>query len=240
MRNSKARYLAVLLTLGFASVPAHAGVPVIDVAGLVQSIMEVLNSVEQISNQVNQIQNQVDQISQAEESFNSMTGSRNLGNVFNNPALQNYLPANSVANYNALAGGYDQLNGFAKQLRDAEMIYNCMDKEGDARRRCQASFARPYQQKASMQTALQTSNGRMAQINALMQRINGTQDPKEIAELGARIEAENAMLMHEMARAQYAQAMFDADQKAEENRQEEMRMDMLSRNGSIMDQVPQP
>lgn len=229
----------LIAALGTTS-PAHAGIPVIDVAGLMQAIMEVLNSVEQIANQVSQIENQVQQIQQARQTFESMTGSRNLGNIYNNTGLQNYLPTNALTTYNAVIDGYGALNGTAKSMRDAEMIYNCMDKDGDARRRCQASFARPYQQKAAMERAIESSNGRIAQIQQLMQRINATQDPKEIEELQARITAENAMLLHEMSRGQYMQGVYEADARAEQNRQEEMRMDALNRTGSVLDQVPRP
>lgn len=228
----------VLFTLSVT--PAHAGIPVIDVANLAQAVMDVLNSVEQIANQVTQIENQAQQIRRAQQQIDSMTGSRNLGDVFNNPMLQNYLPPEALEDYNAVADGYEALNGTAKSLRDAEMIYNCMDKEDDARRRCQASFARPYQQKAAMERAMQTSNGRIAQIQQLMQRINTTQDPKEIAELQARITAENAMLMHEMGRAQYMESVYDADARAENNRNEEIRMDGLNRTGNVLDRVPRP
>jgi type IV secretion system protein VirB5 len=240
MRKFRLVWSATLLFAALGASPAHAGIPVIDVANLMQAVMDVLNSVEQITNQVTQIENQTQQIQRAQRQIDSMTGSRNLGDVFNNPMLQNYLPPDALDAYNAVADGYDALNGAAKDLRDAEMIYNCMDKQGDARRRCQASFARPYQQKAAMGRALQTSNGRIAQIQQLMRRINTTQDPKEIAELQARITAENAMLLHEMGRAQYMEGVYAADAQADTNRNEEMRMDALNRTGNILDRVPRP
>lgn len=241
MRGMKFRFIAVMMCGWFFSTPAQAGIPVIDVSNLMQSIMEVLNSVEQISNQVSQIQNQVEQIERAQQTLDSMTGSRNLGNILNNPAFHTYLPPNAIDTYNALVDGYDALNGAARTMRDAEMLYNCLDKPaGPARRRCQATLARPYQQKAFMQQAIQTSNSRIAQINSLMQQINTTTDPKAIGELQARIDAENAMLLNEMARAQYLQGLYDADARAEENRQEEIRMEALTRTGTVMDEVPQP
>ena len=62
------------------------GIPVIDIANLIQTIQQVLNDVTKIENQVQQIKAMESQLS-------SITGARNLGAILNNPALQNYVPA---------------------------------------------------------------------------------------------------------------------------------------------------
>ena len=53
---------------------AHAGIPVIDTANLVQSIQGVLNS-------MTQIQNQVHQITQLDTQINAITSARGLANT---------------------------------------------------------------------------------------------------------------------------------------------------------------
>ncbi|MEO8924563.1 MAG: type IV secretion system protein, partial [Caldimonas sp.] len=70
----------------FGATAANAGIPVIDVAALVQSVQEVMQSVQQITNQIRQIE-------QLQSQYQAITGVRNLGTVMNNPALQNYIPA---------------------------------------------------------------------------------------------------------------------------------------------------
>src|SRR5687767_6197484 len=102
------RLLCVLLVSGGA-VPAHAGIPVIDALSFQQAVLEVLNSVQQISNQVTQItnqitaiNNQIKQIQQLRDQFEALTGSRNLGEILNNPLLHNYVPPDLVENYNDL------------------------------------------------------------------------------------------------------------------------------------------
>ena len=72
-----------LLSTGVAKAQ---GIPVIDSANLVQTIQQVLND-------ITSIQNQVQQISQLQNHLNSINGIRNLGQVFNSAALQNYVPA---------------------------------------------------------------------------------------------------------------------------------------------------
>lgn len=226
-------WLTLLGVFGAGStLPAQAGIPVIDVSNLAQAILQVTNTITMITNQVSQIQNQVTQIQ-------AITGSRGLGTVLNNPNLQNYIPTDAMASYGAVDGGYGALSATGKTLRDAQMIYNCVDKPaGSARTICQATFARPYQQKAYMQQGFNTSNQRMTQIQGLMSQINSTQDEKAIAEVQGRIGAETAMVLNEMSRAQYEQGMFQADQHAESNRQEELRMNQLNRTGNLVSQLP--
>ena len=124
----KAAAAAVLVagSLGAGSARAQ-GIPVMDIANIIQSILQVLN-------EITQIENQVQQITQLGDQLNSINGMRNLGNVFNSPMLKNYVPAEAYTYLNAInTSGYSGLNGTAKTLRDAGMVYNCMDLAGDAR-----------------------------------------------------------------------------------------------------------
>ncbi len=158
----KAAAAAVLVagSLGAGSARAQ-GIPVIDIANLIQTILQVLNDVTEISNQVQQI-------TQLQDQLNSINGIRNLGNVFNNPMLKNYVPAEAYTYLNAInTSGYSGLNGTAKALRDAGMVYNCMDLSGDARTSCQATLAQPYQQKGLLQDAMKSAAGRLSQIRRL-------------------------------------------------------------------------
>jgi type IV secretion system protein VirB5 len=230
-RFGSGKAFCVMVVSGiFAGAPAHAGIPVIDVAGLVQAILSVLDQITQIENQISQIEGQVDH-------YKSITGSRGLGEILNNPALQNYIPASAMDDYKKLSGGYGSLSGSAKSLRDAEMVYNCMEKSGAEQQRCQSTFAKPYQQKAQLEQALKSTEGRLDQIKSLMGQISSTGDEKAIAELNARIASENAMLQHENSRSLITNGIYEADARAEANRKEEERLEMVNRSGSIMDKI---
>ena len=88
------------------------GIPVIDAANLIQTIMQVMNDVTKINNQVQQI-------TQLQSQINSINGMRNLGNISNNPMLRNYVPAEAYTYLNAVnTSGYSGLNATAKGLRD--------------------------------------------------------------------------------------------------------------------------
>jgi len=156
--------IATLLTLAATASQAQ-GIPVIDVANLVQTVQQVVNDLTKINNQIQQI-------TQLQAQITSMNGMRMLGTVANNPMLRNYVPANAYTVVNAItSSGYGGLNATAKGLRDAGMVYNCLDLAGAARTACQAALAQPYQNKGLLQDAMTAASGRLAQISALMGQI---------------------------------------------------------------------
>lgn len=79
------------------------------------------------------------------------------------------------------------------------MVYNCLYLGGVAQTSCQARLAQPYQDKGMQQDAMKDAEGRLAQIDTLMQQINATTDQKGVLEIQARFGAENAMLTHEVS-----------------------------------------
>ena len=213
--------------------PARAqGIPVIDAANLVQTVQQVINDITQISNQVQQI-------TQLRSHLTSINGLRNLGNVFNNPALRNYVPPEAYTFLNAVnTSGYTGLNTTARALRDAGMVYNCLDLSGAARTSCQAALAQPYQHKGLLQDAMTSAAGRLSQIQSLMGQINATTDQKSVQEIQARIGAENALLAHEASQVQMLQGMADSEERIARSRERERQYQMLGRTGRIADYLP--
>lgn len=221
---------ALLVAAG--SQPAHAqGIPVIDVANLMQTIQQVINDITEINNQVQQIQ-------QLQNQLSSINGMRNLGAVFNNPMLRNYVPAEAYTVVNAVStSGYAGLSGTARALRNAGMVYNCEDLDGQARTSCEAGLALPYQHKGLLQDAMASAAGRLDQINALMNQINATSDQKAVQEIQARIGAENALLAHEATQIQMLLGMADSDERIARSRDRERQYQTLQRSGRIADSL---
>jgi type IV secretion system protein VirB5 len=230
-RKAAACISATIFALGSGNAQAQ-GIPVIDVANLVQTIQQVVNDITKINNQVQQI-------AQLQSQLASINGMRNLGTVLNNPLLRDYVPPQAFIVLNAVnTAGYAGLNGTAKVLRDAAMVYNCMDLSGAARTNCQAALAQPYQHKGLLQDAMKAASGRLSQINALMDQIDATTDQKSVQEIQARIGAENALLAHEMSQLQMLQGMADSEERIERSRQRERQYQMLARTGRIADFLP--
>jgi type IV secretion system protein VirB5 len=208
------------------------GIPVIDAANLVQTVQQVVNDITQINNQVQQI-------TQLQNQLSSINGMRNLGNVFNNPELKNYVPAEAYTYLNAIdTSGYSGLNATAKTLRDEGMVYNCLDLAGGARTSCQASLARPYQHKGLLQDAMKSAAGRLSQIQSLMGQVDATTDQKAVQEIQARIGAENALLAHEMSQVQMLQGMAESEERIARSRERERQYQMLARTGKVADYLP--
>jgi len=222
--------LAAFVPLASFTTGSHAqGIPVIDIANLIQTITQVLNDITKIANQVEQIEALQNQLA-------SINGMRNLGSVYDSAALKNYVPANAYNLVNAVdSSGYGGLTATSKTLRDAQMIYNCLDRSGSARTDCQAGLAQPYQQKGLLQDAMQAASGRLDQIKSLMTQINGTSDQKAVLEIQARIGAENAMLAHEMSQVQMLAGMADSEERIARARDRERQAEMLNRTGKISD-----
>jgi type IV secretion system protein VirB5 len=232
-RTSLRCRLAAAAFLATGAGSSHAqGIPVIDIANLIQTIQQVMNDITEISNQV-------EQINQLQAQVSSMNGTRMLGTAYDNPLLHNYVPANAYSVVNAVGTtGYGGLSPTAKSLRDAGMLYNCMDLSGTARTTCQATLAQPYQQKGLLQDAMSAASGRLAQINALMGQINSTSDQKSALEIQARIGAENALLAHEMSQVQMLQGMADSEERIARSRDRERQYETLNRSGKIADFLP--
>jgi type IV secretion system protein VirB5 len=222
---------SLLIAVGAGNVQAQ-GIPVIDVANLVQTVQQVVNDITQINNQVQQI-------TQLQNQLSSITGMRNLGKVFNDPTLRNYVPAEAYTLLNAVGTtGYAGLNPTAKALRDSGMLYNCMELAGAARTDCQAALAQPYQHKGLLQDAMKTAAARPSQIHSLMDQINATTDQKSVLEIQARIGAENALLAHELTQLQMLQAMADSEERIARSRDRERQYQMLARTGKVSDFLP--
>ena len=226
-----------LAAVAFAFVPLFSfstasnaqGIPVIDIANLIQTITQVLNDVTKIANQAEQIEALQNQLA-------SINGMRNLGSVYDSAALKNYVPANAYNLVNAVdSSGYGGLTATSKALRDAGMVYNCLDRTGAARTDCQATLAQPYQQKGLLQDAMKAASGRLDQIKSLMTQINGTSDQKAVLEIQARIGAENAMLAHEISQVQMLTGMADSEERIARARDRERQAEMLNRTGKISD-----
>lgn len=208
------------------------GIPVIDAANLVQTIQQVIHDITKINNQIQQIV-------QLQQQIASINGIRGLGNILNHPLLQNTIPPEAHTMLQTVStSGYDGLNGTARLLRDAQMVYNCLDLAGADRTQCQARLAQPYQHKGLLQDAMTAATGRMSQIQALMNQINATTDQKSILELQARITAENAMLQHQATQIQMLQGLAESDERINRSRDRERQYEMLNRTGRIASFLP--
>jgi type IV secretion system protein VirB5 len=213
---------ALMVVVGPEPKSQAAGIPVIDTANLVQSIVQALAWIQQF-------QQMQQQILQADQQIRAIMGSRNMGSLLNNLTLAGVVPSDVNAVYHAIrSGGVQGLTAAAQIIRHNRMIYNCEGKTGDALRICQNMLNQTPQSQAYYANTYQMLLGRMQQIRALTSRINTTEDEKGILELNGRIAAEQAQVSNDTNRILTMKSMIEAEEKAAQQEQQERVLKMLA------------
>ena len=211
-----------LLVVSPASKAHSTGIPVVDMANLVQSMLQALAWIQQF-------QQMQQQILQADQQIHAIMGSRNMGSLMNNLTLAGVVPSDVNAVYQAIRfGGVQGLTAAAQIIRHNRMIYNCEGKTGDALRICQNMLNQTPQSQAYYANTYQMLLGRMQQIRALTTRINQTEDEKGILELNGRIAAEQAQVSNDTHRILTMKSMIEAEEKAAQQEQQERVLRMLA------------
>ena len=201
---------------------AFAQIPVTDGASIGQQIAAQVETIAKWKMQYDQM---VSQIEQAKQQYESLTGSRGLGTIMNNPALRDYLPNDWQGVYDSVkSGGYNGLSGTAKGVYDANKIFDSCSRVsvGEQRTACEARAVKASQDKGFALDAYDKAKGRINQIDQLMAKINDTSDPKAIAELQGRIAAEQANIQNEQTKLQLYAMVAQAEEKVQAQRQREI------------------
>lgn len=194
----------------FIASNATAGIPVIDAGSIAQALQQVIQLKTQIDNQISQIK-------QMEAEYKSITGSRNLGQLMNDPALRNYLPQDYANIYDAIkSGNSSKLSRSLDDISKKEKGY-AAQKNGSERYATQNLI-----NKASSIQALEAQGMRLDNIQNLMKQINLANDPKAAQDLSNRLAAEQAMVQTEQVRINLMSQLNDANLRlAREQRDKE-------------------
>jgi type IV secretion system protein VirB5 len=219
----KLRPVAIACLISLSAIGAvQASLPVIDVANLTQAI-----------NQVNAWKQQYDQMAQQytqlKQQYAAMTGTRNLGNIANNPALQAVIPPDVANLYASIQQiGSDGMTPQAQAIRDRTKIYDCEGRTGTDLVSCQALLSNTVQLQALSQNAMSVVNQRVAQIQMLQNQISATNDAKAIAELQARLQAENTQVSNDANRLMVMKTLAEAADRSAQQAIKERELKNLS------------
>lgn len=220
--------MGVAVSLVLISSQALAQIPVTDGAAIKTSVQQQVETMAKWKLQYDQMVSQIDQMKQE---YQSITGVRGLGDVLNNPALRDYLPDDWQGVYDSVkSGGYAGLSGRAGQVYNDNKIYDtCVNHTNEQSRiSCEAQAVKGAQDKAFALDAYDKAKERLGQIDALMQEINRTQDPKSIAELQGRIAAEQALIQNEQTKLQMYSMVASAEDRLQQQRQLEINAKVLA------------
>jgi type IV secretion system protein VirB5 len=228
---------ALALGLLALTTAAWAQIPVTDVANITQDAMNQAANIAQYIAQVEQLKMQVQQ---QMKQYQALTGSRNLGDIFNDPKYRQYLPADWQQVYDKVkTGGYAGLTGSAQSIYEQNHIYDACTaiQVSDQRSVCEQQATKPAIDQGMAMDAYDTATSRLDQIEQLSKHINATDDPKAIAELQGRIATEQAAINNEQTKLQLYQMVADAQDKIQEQRQRELNVQAAARRGYVQ---PEP
>lgn len=237
--------LALALVAGAAVVlpgavmprPAYAITTIVyDPSAVAQMVQQVAQLKAQLQTLTNTYTKVTQQLEQAQSAYKAVTGTRNLGDVFNNPMLRKYLPADMKKVYDASrAGGYQGITGSIDAILSSEALTGSVAQQQDAikkRRRNSAAAAQ-----LAAQDAYAGVEARLNQIDQLASKINETTDPKAIADLQARIAIEQSRIATEAQKLQLMSYMAAAQDKLAREQEREVHRKIWASTNSGMPSI---
>jgi type IV secretion system protein VirB5 len=240
--NLPRKYATALCAVAVLTLPATAhaiggfGDIVFDPTSYAQIVKEV-QSWEQQYQQMQQALTKAEAtVQQTKAHLDAVTGNRGFGDLLNNPLLKSIVPTDLASTLSSL-NSTGNLTGNAASIRNATMIYNCGDVTDNAAKiACQALLGQNAQAQAVQQNTMALLNQRTTQIEALRAEIADTQDPKAIAELEARLQAEEAQVGNDQNKIALTNAMLAVNQaSAAQAEQERVNALMATNKTSALD-----
>lgn len=177
----------------FAQIPVTVTSNVPGIAWHAEDIAKFTQQIEQMKAQVQQLQT----------TYKSLTGSSGIGNLFRDPQLANMLPSNWQGVYSSVAdGGYAGITGSVSQILTQEQggIAGTVDQAQANIVQRQAQVA--AYDKAMGEHAYSGAIQRLNDIQGLVDQIDQETDPKQIMDLQARIQGEQAAIQNEQTKLQ--------------------------------------
>jgi type IV secretion system protein VirB5 len=226
--------LGICMVMGLGmSTPAQAQMVVSDPGGLFEQITFRLQQAEQFLVQIDKMRIQYEMM---KATYDAATGARNLGDIFDNPLLRQYLPQEWVAIYDQINKmGYNAMTQAQREIYQANQAFDaCARIEiEDERLTCEALAIQASVKKGLIVPAIQMTAQRSMQIKALMKRMGETKDMKEAAELQGRINAEQAQIANAQAEIMMYQIEADTEKELLEQKQREQISKTFAKRGGI-------
>lgn len=214
---------ALILT---ASAAAGQGIPVIDHTAIAKHI----ETIAELKSQLDALNKQIEQAQQLYGSINKLTDMADIASVLNDPAIRKALPADFSAIEGLFKGnGTGVFADSASKFLEGNTTYqtNADDFYAQELLRIQNKNAG---QMSLGQQIYDAATKRIDGIDQLREKISTASDAKDIADLQARLQAEQAFLQTDVLRmeglrmVQQAQVQVDEQREAEDWRQ---RMDAI-------------
>jgi len=179
----------------------------------------IINQVQTMGQWAEQLLRMNKQFNQLKQTHNAMQGIRGMAQIANNPLSRKYLPSdyqstlslmnktssaansvNSAANYGSLSSKMNALKRAAKLLDDDQL--KGIGQNSNPAKLLASQQNQNATNRAIAETGYEQTSERTSNIQTLMDKVDDAPDAKDIADLSARIQAENAMLANEQSKLQ--------------------------------------
>lgn len=214
---------ALIISAGTAT---GEGIPVIDRT----SILKHIESITQLKSQLDALHQQIEQAQQLYGSLNKLTNMADVASVLNDPAIRKALPPDFAAIESLFKGnGSGAIGQSASKFLEDNSSYRTDADDFYAKEISRAQNKNAGQMSLGQQV-YDAATKRIDGIDELREKISSANDAKEIADLQARFQAEQAFLQTDVLRMeglqmlQHAQTRVDEQRKAEDWRK---RMDSM-------------
>jgi type IV secretion system protein VirB5 len=218
--------------VALSGAPAQAAMPVIDGAAIAQLLV-------QIEYWKQQIQGMTEQLTQLEETYAAFTGPRGMEQVLAlTPTDRNYLPEAFAEMRAFLDGAQDAAGGLGGRVAERVGERAVLDElrlamlgpvvqELVERARRGAAWS-----EVVGESAYTAAGARFHTLQELVTTIAAAEDPKAVAELSARIQAEQVMLENEAAKLNALAQSAVATERAE---RQQLREQIVAGHGVFVD-----
>lgn len=216
----------LLITAALAGLPAHGfaqqGVPVFDAGAIAKHVEQIGKLTEQIKT----MQAQLTQAKQLYESFNKLTDVNDVASLLSSSEFRKYLPKEFGEIEKLVSGGGGSLAGVIDRYLDQNRAYQ----GGDANSFYRGELDRIARQTGAKhsigQSVYDTASKRIDELEELRRKITTAKDAKDVLDLSARIQAEQAILQNEVLRMQglamVQQARGDMDGQRQKERERQL------------------
>jgi type IV secretion system protein VirB5 len=229
---------ALVLALPATSAYAIGGLGdiVYDPSNYLQAVKQVQAWEQQYQQMTQSLAKAQSTLQQVQSHLSAVTGNRGFGDLLNNPLLKSIVPADLSTTLSSL-NSTGTLTGTAASIRSSTQVYNCGDiSDAAAKVACEALLGQNAQAQSVQQNTMALLNQRTTQIEALRAQIDATNDPKSIAELQARLEAEQAQVTNDQNKIALTNAMLMSNQAAAAQAEQERVAALMATNKtSVLD-----
>jgi type IV secretion system protein VirB5 len=207
----KPMLIAILIsTAGFA----NAGVPV----SVVFDATATVNQMANMAQYVKQVAVLQQQYTQLQQTYKTLNGLRNVGNLMNSDLQAQYLPPDLQQAFNALRNGQGGslagISGTLNQIAAMNQAQSCAQSSANPAtiRACNQAWQTMSMNKYVGQAGYDQTARNINNLQQFVNSITSTPDPKSLQDLQARIAVEQVKMQNEQMKLQTVAMMQRADE----------------------------